>query len=381
MRSFFWLLAVSLFSLAPLEYSSAQSPNVVLTDPRTLTQTKKKLVLRSANLSSALGALKKQAEEQVQFASRSYYSVTRKQRVPKGVRLTEFFTSNSPRYNKSDRTQLHGFIRALETLAYAWYFLEDPRYARAAVTLSYRFLLHNRTGMEPHLNRASYQTSGRVVPYGVVETAELPRVVDALELISNSRYYTPSFRSAVKGWFLDLLVWLITSRQGREAEYLKNNIAVQYDVQVATYALFTDRAHIAKRVVEAAKHRRVATQIASNGSMPEELSRTRSWDYSTENAKYFARLAMIGTRVGVNLWRYRARSGGGVRRALNFLVPFAQKRRRWSHRQAGAFNRWRLVHALKIAASRRRHRRFRRHLTGTFELSPYDSTRLIYGID
>jgi hypothetical protein len=64
-------------------------------------------------------------------------------------------------------------------------------------------------------------------------------------------------------------------------------------------------------------------QIASDGSQPQELTRTRSWHYSTFTLVAYSRPAAIGRHVGVNLWTYQGPDGQSVFKTVDYLLPAA----------------------------------------------------------
>jgi Alginate lyase len=46
-------------------------------------------------------------------------------------------------------------------------------------------------------------------------------------------------------------------------------------------------------------------------------------------------LARLGDIVGVDLWNYQTADGRGLRKALEFLVPFAVDGKKWGYQQLG----------------------------------------------
>src|SRR5262249_9194382 len=64
-----------------------------------------------------------------------------------------------------------------------------------------------------------------------------------------------------------------------------------------------------------------------------ELTRKDSFNYSLFNLEPLFHLATLGERTGVDLWRYHTKDGRGIRKALDFLVPYATQKKKWTHPQ------------------------------------------------
>lgn len=43
----------------------------------------------------------------------------------------------------------------------------------------------------------------------------------------------------------------------------------------------------------------------------------------------------LGEKVGVDLWNYETRDGRSIRKALEFLQPFASGEKKWPYQQLG----------------------------------------------
>lgn len=134
-------------------------------------------------------------------------------------------------------------------------------------------------------------------------------------------------------WFSAYLEWLLTSDHGRGESQKANNHGTWYEVQVASFALFVNRPDLAREVLEGAASWRVASQIDPDGSQPHELARTRSLGYSVMNLRGMLLLARLGEEVGVDLWRFETQDGRSIRRALDWLAPYADPQREWPHPQ------------------------------------------------
>src|SRR5262245_57834104 len=135
-------------------------------------------------------------------------------------------------------------------------------------------------------------------------------------------------------WFRDYLKWLRTSKGGKEEADARNNHGSWYDVQVATFALFVGEGEESvKKLLEQSKAKRIARQIEPDGRQPLELKRTKAFDYSQGNLRALFALATLGDRVGVDLWRFETADGRGIRKALDWLVPYATREKEWPYEQ------------------------------------------------
>jgi Alginate lyase len=126
--------------------------------------------------------------------------------------------------------------------------------------------------------------------------------------------------------------WLRTSSNGKEESEAKNNHGSWYAAQLATFALFIDNIELARQTVAGAKAR-IAWQIETDGRQPFELQRTKSLGYSAFNLIALMTLAETGRRVGVDLYGWQSADGRSIRRAVEYIAPFADPQRQWAYQQ------------------------------------------------
>src|SRR6266511_4515818 len=151
-------------------------------------------------------------------------------------------------------------------------------------------------------------------------------------------------------WFEAYLIWLIDSAEGKAESNAQNNHSSWYDVQVASYALFVGRDELAKKVLGEFPSRRIAKQIAADGRQPHELSRTQAWNYSIFNLEALFNAASIADKLGIDLWRYEMPDKRDIRRALDWLAPFATGKSKWTYKEISAFQPQTLAQVLRRAA-------------------------------
>jgi hypothetical protein len=239
---------------------------------------------------------------------------------------------NPNRYKVPDDREFNETRNAVHALALGYYLTGNEKYARRAALLLRRWFLNPATRMNPNLNFAQAVpgvNTGRGT--GLIEVRELPRLLDAITLLSGSPAMTRADKAGLRAWFTAYLKWLTTSKNGQEEGDAKNNHGSWYDQQVVGIALFLGEKELARQTAESAKTKRIAAQIKPDGSEPLELVRTKSFSYSVFNVSALMRLAQEADTAGVDIWDYRAPEGGSIRAALDYLVPYAAKTREWKH--------------------------------------------------
>jgi hypothetical protein len=193
--------------------------------------------------------------------------------------------------------------------------------------------------MNPHFKFAQAipgVNSGRGI--GLIESRGLVKVVDSAGLLAGSKAWTESDQLGLEKWLGEFLRWMRESDYGRDEAAAKNNHGTYYDVQVVSFALFLGQTELATEVVKAARPRRIAVQIEPDGQQPLELARTKAWSYSTANLSGLMWLATLGECVGVDLWNYETADGRGIRKAFDYLTPFALGEQKWPHQQLGGWS-------------------------------------------
>jgi alginate lyase len=281
--------------------------------------------------------------------------------------------------NITDHKSLDDLETAVETLALAYYFKGDEAYAAKAVQLLRAFFLDPTTRMNPTLQYAQFipgVNTGRGI--GLIETRGLTRVVDAIGLLAGSKSLTAEDEDGLKEWFGKFLQWMQESRNGREEAAAKNNHGTYYDVQVVSFALFLGKIDLAKQTLETAKQKRITTQIEPDGRQPLELIRTKAWGYSNGNLDGLMQLAMLGERVGVDLWKFQTKDGRSIRKALDFLAPVALGEKKWQYQEIGGVKPESLFPLMRRAAVVYRDRKYQLLMARIPAVDPADRSRLLH---
>ena len=330
---------------------SGKPPRVFSSDPQALADSKAKFAAGDKAVASAVDWLIFQADKALRFEPVSV--VTKAIAPPSGDKhdymsmapywwpdptkpgglpyIRKDGQTNPELHTVPDKDNLNAMSSNVYTLALAYYFKGDGKYAEQAVKLLRGWFLNADTKMNPNINFGQAVrgvTDGR--GEGVLETRTLVQVIDAIGLLADYKNFALADQQALTKWFSDYAEWMMTSAIGKEERAAVNNHGTWYDAQLVGYLLFLNKTDDAKKVLEEAKRIRIDTQIEPDGKQPRETERADAWHYTVFNLKAFFTLATVGDRVGVDLWNYSTADGRGIRQALDYLTRFITDEK-WPH--------------------------------------------------
>lgn len=251
-----------------------------------------------------------------------------------GVRNPE--ADDASRY---DANSLGRMVSDVETLSLTYFLTGEERYGGYAARLLQTWFLTPKTRMRPNFQFAQI-IPGRdaIRGIGIIESRRFTAIVDSVALLEGCACWSAGDQQALRQWFAEFAAWLRTSPHGQMESRTTNNHAVWYDVQVLDFALFTGDTSLATSLADSAKER-IAAQIASDGSMPRELARTRSFHYTNFNLQAFAELATLSQQVDVDLWAYQSPdSNASIRSALDFVLPYVDGTSPWPYEEIAPVN-------------------------------------------
>ncbi|NOV04368.1 alginate lyase family protein [Paenibacillus planticolens] len=230
--------------------------------------------------------------------------------------------------NKYDKQNFIDLRDAVSTLALAYYFTNDPNYAARAALLIKTWFIDPATSMNPNMNYAQGvpgAEDGR--KEGVLESDKLLEIIDAIELISNSPSWTAGDTQSFKNWLFRYTNWLATNQLAQDEKNSLNNHGAWYDIQYVDYLLYLGKKAEAQAYLQNTTIPRIAYQITSNGTMPAELRRTRPFHYFLFDLMPFSMLAILGDKIGVDVWN----SSGNIKKAYDFIAPYIVDFSKWPY--------------------------------------------------
>jgi hypothetical protein len=252
----------------------------------------------------------------------------------------------------SDDKNFNDIISSVHVLSWAYYFTNENKYADKAIELIRFWFLDTATMMLPNLNHAQIISgidTGRGA--GIIDSRYLPFLLDGISLLHSSKSWKKADEVGMKNWFSSFLTWMMTSKNGIGESKNKNNHKTFYENEIACIALFCGKEAIAKTVFENAK-KLIASQIEPDGKQPLELTRTTSLWYSSFGLLGWSYLANVAEANGVDLWHYETKDGRSIKKALDYLLPFAVGDKPWKFQQINKFKTSDFYGLLLIAADK-----------------------------
>jgi hypothetical protein len=257
---------------------------------------------------------------------------------PKGPYIRRDGFSNPENFNKH-RDALIRLSLIVPALTAAWLLTQQKRFAEHAALHLRAWFVDPATRMNPSLDYAQAiwgVTTGRGT--GIIDTLHLVEVSRAARHLESSQVLTAGDATAVRDWFTQYMLWMISSKNGQEEEAAKNNHGTCWVAQVAAFAAFTGDENAMALCRDRFRSHLLPEQIAADGSFPLELARTKPYSYSLFNLDMLAMVCLIASGSGSsssgatnNLWEFAPANGNRYKKAVDFMFPFIEDKSKWPY--------------------------------------------------
>ena len=363
------MVAVCISGFAIGASAQVNTPATLLMNGKTLTETKLRIEKGDPELKPALDLLISRADE---FIAKGPYSVVDKEKVaPSGdkhdyasygrywwpdpnkkdglpyIRKDGETNPDSQSSKKSDRPRLEAIGIHTETLGLAYYFTGKEKYAEKAAELLRVWFLDPKTRMNPNLNyaqgRPGHMDGSKS---GVLDGRMMTRALEGSLLIAGSSALSDTEREGLKAWSGEFFRWLKTGELASAEDAATNYHGSFFDAQAMYFALYSGNKKGAAEIAKKAVEKRVLAQIEPDGSMPEELRRTRPLFYSIYNLHALFLVAHLAEKVNVDVWNA---GDSRLRAGLDNLTPYADPNKPWPHKSIKKADRMKMYAILLMA--------------------------------
>jgi hypothetical protein len=228
------------------------------------------------------------------------------------------------------RMAMRNMKDAVAALAAAYALTGEDKYAPKAAELVRVFFLDEKTRMNPSLDYAQ-TVLGRDTGngYGVIDTLHLAELPVAVRFLEKSRAFPRTVDLGLKKWFSDYIIWMTTSTNGVKEMNMANNHSIAYFVQLASFARFTGDEKMLELSRARFKEVLLPRQMASDGTFPLELKRTKPYGYSIFQADNVATLCVLLSTSKENFWQLKLADGRTPRLAVDFIYPYLAEKSKW----------------------------------------------------
>lgn len=236
---------------------------------------------------------------------------------------------NPGRLRIKDLSNLTQISDAVKTLGLAYFYTGDKRYATKGEELLKGWFINPSTKMNPNLNYSGSIpgiSDGR--PEGIIDGRYFVELIDGVILMRggiNIETY-----NAVVGWFREFNRWMEQSDLGKEGKKLTNNIGTSYYLQRITYLRFIGNDTKARSLINNEISSLIRRQFGADGGQKLENRRTRSWNYSIANLKYWFNIAKVSEDMGIDLWNGENRL---LAKGYDYLEPYGRYGKKWESAQ------------------------------------------------
>jgi Alginate lyase len=217
-------------------------------------------------------------------------------------------------------------------LCAAWLLTKDRQYADAAAAHLRAWFLDKDTLMNPSLQYAQAihgRTTGRGT--GIIDTLHLVEVVRGASVIDSSGALTASEKAGLRQWVSDYLKWMTTSKNGMEERDAKNNHGTCWVAQAAEFATYTGNTSLQDYCRERFQSVLLPNQMASDGSFPLELKRTKPYSYSLFNLEVMSGICQILSTRDHDLWTFTLPDGRCLAKGVAFMYPYIADKKKWPY--------------------------------------------------
>jgi len=262
-------------------------------------------------------------------------------------------------YEYRERVNSTIFAENVQLLAVTYFLSEEEKYAEKAAEMLRVWFLYPITGMNPNMTYSQYVPGmDHIRGTGIIDARRIIGALNAAKIIENSFSWTEEDKSELQDWTRAFRYWLEHSTNGLAEVKSQNNHGLWYDVIHQGLVMYEEDFDYLKSLIIEQALPRIASQIHADGSFPRELKRTLGLHYSTFALEALSLSDIIGSKIGLNLWKFRSESDRSMILALEYLKPYYVTPKTWPYMQINEFERDRGSLLLYIASRRTGNKEF-----------------------
>ncbi|WP_296702666.1 alginate lyase family protein [Algoriphagus sp.] len=244
------------------------------------------------------------------------------------------------------------FSQISGAFASAYLVTQEEKYLEALLPHLNAWFVDKETKMNPNLlygQAIKGRATGRGI--GIIDTIQLIDVAKAIEVLEESGLVPTSQIQPIKDWFSEYLTWITTHPYGIDERDHGNNHSICWAMQAAVFANLVGNQEVLEYCKEMYKTVLLPKQMATDGSFPQELKRTKPYGYSLFTLDAMATLCQVFQDNRDNLFTYQTSDGKSIALGVSFLYPFVNDKSTWPyHEDVMYWDKWPVRHSFLLFA-------------------------------
>ena len=244
---------------------------------------------------------------------------------PNGPYINRDGQSNPANFNDHRKAMIALSIQ-MPALTAAWLLTGDKRYGQHACEHLRAWFVTPATRMNPNLEFSQGVhgvSTGR--SYGIIDTLHLVEVARAAGIVAPAMLSAEE-NMALQQWFRSYLEWMKTSDKGKKERDALNNHATCWALQASEFARLIADSETRDQVYRQYTTVLLPNQLATDGSFPKELARTKPYSYSIFNFDIMATLCQSLEAVGSDALTFHLPDGRGISKPRNLFTRISKTR-------------------------------------------------------
>lgn len=253
---------------------------------------------------------------------------------PDGPYITRDGQPN-PEYKEYDLPRLEELVKRTGALSRAYYATGERKYYDAFCEQIDVWFLNRATKMVPNFEYNQFipgRNGGKGCAAGIIDAYNFVNVLEAVRLVESKKGLGWRRTRGLKRWFRDFEKWMINSEMGQQESRATNNHGSTYDITLYVMCLYTGQEEVCEEILDNFAERRIYTQITEDGRQPEELKRTKAFNYSVYNLQHMVDFCIIQRNLGND---YLSGDGARIMKAIEYLDQFVGRRADFPYQEIG----------------------------------------------
>lgn len=216
------------------------------------------------------------------------------------------------------------------TLTSAWQLTVKQKYADQVMIHLNAWFVDSTTRINPNMLYAQAiwgRFTGRGI--GLIDAYHFVEVARSIQVLEEKQALSTDQLKPIKAWFSEFLNWMTTHQYGIDEMNAKNNHGTCWAVTAAAMANLTGNEKVKQLCTDRFKTIFLPSQMANNGSFPQELRRTKPYGYSLFNIDAMCNLAQILSTPEDNLWEFQTTDGKSLKKGMEYIFPYIADKSKW----------------------------------------------------